>query len=132
MSMRNYAISEYGMVLSESQIYQIAKVLIPAQEWAEEDWESADIYDFIDKLDIVSYCSDFEGEALMITDDGYDWDKSIIYNNSDFICYIPLDKYPTLFKAAYCNIEEAKNEIRERICDAIDVNIYNIVGTYFG
>lgn len=134
MSMRDYAVDEYGMVLNEEEIYKIAKVLIPTQEWAEEDWDDADTWEFVDRLDdIMSSYSEFSGEALIVKENGEnDWDKNTIYRNGDSIFYIPLTKYSTLLTAAYNNLEEAKNEIRERICNAVDVEIHHIIGTYFG
>ena len=38
MSMRDYAVDEYGMVLNEEEIYKIAKALIPAEDMAIAFW----------------------------------------------------------------------------------------------
>ena len=134
MSMRDYAVNEYGMVLNEEEIYKIAKVLIPAEEWVEEDWDNADTWEFVDRLDDVISCySEFSGEAFIVKENGEDdWNRYVEYRGSDSIFYIPLSKYPTLFTPAYSNIEEAKNEIRESICNTVDVDIHHIIGIYFG
>jgi hypothetical protein len=135
MSMRNYAVDDYGMLLSREDACKIAKTIIPPQEWAEEDWESADLYEYMDRLGMITCTCSFEGEAIPINENGQeDWENSKSYGSrvEEEIYYIPLEKYPSLFNQAYKSLDEAKQEISEQINGALDVTIYHIVGTYFG
>ena len=86
MSMRDYAFSEYGIVLND---------LIDddtLQELAEND--------------VISSQFSFTGESFEVNDDGStDWGNSETYDDNT-VYYVELPKYPHLFKAAYRNMSE--------------------------
>lgn len=138
MSMRDYAVNDYGLVLDEETIKVIASQY--CEGYTEEDYDE-DPWGFNDELysaGIVEYMSDFSGETIHIDDDGIDdWRNTDVYC-SDLIYYIPVSRISTLFKAAYNNIEEMVDEFKEKIGEYFteDFNyreyIRHIVGTYFG
>lgn len=135
MSMRDYAVSDYGLLLDEETIKVIAsKVFDDFSEDEKEDWGYL-LYD----MGICEYVSEFTGEAQEITDDGvFVWGGNYESYNNEVITYVPLSHYPTLFKKAYNNMEEIIDELkiklgmylpndfdyRSRIC--------HISGTYYG
>lgn len=138
MSMRDYAVNEYGLVLNTNHLQILAARIL--DDYSDEGWE-IDKYGIVDELtykSCVNYIGDFCGEAFTIKDSGEtDFMNSEPYN-SDTIYYIPILNYPTLLKSAYNSIEEIVSEYKERIGnylpDNFDYrsNIKHIVGTYFG
>lgn len=138
MSMRDYAVNDYGLVLDEDMMKIIASQY--CEGYTEEDYDE-DFCAFNDELygaGIVEYMSDFSGEAVYIDDDGIDdWRNTDVYC-SDVIYYIPVSNISTLFKAAYNNIEEMVDEFKDKIGKYFTEdfnyrkNIRHIVGTYFG
>jgi len=94
MSMRDYAFSEYGIVLND---------LIgddTLQELAEND--------------VISSQFSFTGESFEVNDDGStDWGNSETYNDGT-VYYVELPKYPHLFKAAYRNMNALVKSIAAR------------------
>ena len=138
MSMRDYAVNDYGLVLDEDMMKTIASQY--CEDYTEEDYDE-DPWAFDDELycaGIVDYISEFSGEAIYINDNGIDdWRMTTPYND-DRIYYIPVSRIGTLFEAAYNNIEEMIDEFKSKIgkyfTDDFDYrkHICHIVGTYFG
>ena len=134
MSMRDYAYVDYGLVLDKKTIkYMYGKVFKDGNEEYEEDMGYA-LYD----KGIVEYTGEFTGEAMKIDDNGNDtWGDSTVYT-ADVIYYVPLGKYPSLFKANYKDIneivEEFKSKVGEYMPEGYDyrANIRHIIGTTFG
>lgn len=136
MSMRDYAVDDYGLVLDEETIKVVASKVF--DYWVEDRGR----YDFaIDLFDkgICEYISEFTGEAQEVNDDGlYHWGRDIKDFNHDLIVYVPVSNYPTLFKKAYNNmdelVEEFKAKIGEYLPEDFDYrsNIRHICGTYYG
>lgn len=135
MSMRDYAVDDYGLVLDkEAMKAMISKLGIMVID--EEDFDfSYYLYD----EGICEYISEFTGEAQAINDDGYfDFSRDYESYNSDSIAYVPLAKYPTLFKRAYNNMEEIIDELKLKIGKYVPEDfdyrsrICHICGTYFG
>lgn len=141
MSMRDYAVDDYGMVLNTNHLQMLAKRI--CEDYSDKEWEkSADSrYDFLDEVSEKSdmqYISGFDGEAILIADDGSDdWNDSLPYDD-DSIYYIPLSSYPTMFKPAYNSVDEIVDELREKVGRFLPQgfeyrnNIRHIVGTYYG
>lgn len=135
MSMRNYAVDDYGIVLSMDDLRRIcAKVL--QEDISDEEWE-IDAYGFIDsvrgKIDICS-CGDFTGKALRIDIDGTDNYIDTITFSDDEVFYIAIRKYPTLFSGAYESFKDMvldfKNIMFKYVPDNFDFsNVRHIVGT---
>lgn len=138
MSMRDYAINDYGLVMTREMLKTICSNYY--REYTEEKYND-DEYSFNDALyeeGVVEYISGFTGEAMVIDDNGSDDYNSSEAYNDDTIYYVPTQNYGTLFKAAYANIEELESEFRNKFNKYFpdDFNyrkhICHIVGTYFG
>ena len=138
MSMRDYAINDYGLVMTREMLKTICSKYY--REYTEEKYND-DEYSFNDALyeeGIVEYISGFTGEAMVIDDNGSDDYNSSEAYNDDTIYYVPNQNYGTLFKAPYANMEELESEFRNKFNkyfpDDFDYrkHICHIVGTYFG
>lgn len=138
MSMRDYAINDYGLVMTREMLKTICSNYY--REYTEEKYND-DEYSFNDALyeeGVVEYISGFTGEAMVIDDNGSDDYNSSEAYNDDTIYYVPTQNYGTLFKAAYANIEELESEFRNKFNKYFpdDFNyrkhICHIVGTYSG
>lgn len=138
MSMRDYAINDYGLVMTREMLKTICSKYY--REYTEEKYND-DEYSFNDALyeeGIVEYISGFTGEAMVIDNNGSDDYNSSEAYNDDTIYYVPNQNYGTLFKAAYANMEELESEFRNKFNkyfpDDFDYrkHICHIVGTYFG
>ena len=135
MSMRYYAVSDYGLLLDEETIKIIAsKLFEDFSEDEKEDWGYL-LYDH----GICEYISDFTGEAQQLSDNGtVVWSSNGEVYNDDVIYYIALSKYPTLFNGAYSCMDELIDEFKENLGEYLpdDFNYRNkirhISGTYFG
>lgn len=138
MSMRDYAVNDYGLIMTRDMLKTICSKYY--REYTEEKYDK-DEYSFNDALyeeGVVEYISEFTGEAITIDENGTDdYNSSEVYNY-DTIYYVPTKKYVTLFKAAYANMEELESEFRDKLNkylpDDFDYrkHICHIVGTYFG
>lgn len=133
MSMRDYAVNDYGLVLDEQTIKIIASKIF--DDFADDDCDWG--YELYNK-GICKYISEFTGAAMSICDDGtLDWRHAYTYCD-DVIYYVPITRISTLFKAAYKNMEklvnEFKTELGEYLPDDFDYRsrIRQICGTYFG
>lgn len=132
MSMRDYAVNDFGVVFDEEMLIAMAN-----KKNIEYDKEDIDCYDIADHFGF-EYISEFTGEATRVYPDGtFDRKTSLIFNN-DAVYYLPLMKSSTLFNAAYDSIEDIVAEVAERIGEFLPDdfnckdNIRNIVGTYYG
>lgn len=135
MSMRDYAVDDYGLLLDEETIKVIASKVIDdfshddtAIDWTYELYEHG----------ICEYISEFTGEAQEVDGNGFYWGGESKEYNNDVIAYIQASKYPTLFRKAYNNmdelVEEFKNKVGEYLPDDFDYRsrIRHICGTYYG
>lgn len=135
MSMRDYAVSDFGLVLDEETIKVIAsKVFVDFSDDEEEDWGYA-LYD----MGICEHISEFTGEAQEITDNGaFVWGGDYKTYSNDSINYVPISRFPTLFKKAYNNMEEIIDEFKTKLgmylTEDFDYRsrICHISGTYYG
>ena len=133
MRMRDYACENYGLVLSKDVMKLICEKEFVDEPVEDEEYGMA-LYD----ADICNCMGNFTGEALYVNDDGSDnWGHSQHYN-CDSVYYVPANKYPTLFKTAYKDIDELIAEFKEKVGEYLPEdfdcrsNIRHIVGTYFG
>lgn len=138
MSMRYYAVNDYGLVMTREMLKTICSKYY--REYTEEKYND-DEYSFNDALyeeGIIEYISGFTGEAMVIDDNGNDYNSNSEAYNDDTIYYVPTQNYGTFFKAAYANMEELESEFRNKFNkyfpDDFDYrkHICHIVGTYFG
>ena len=138
MSMRDYAVDDYGLLMTDETMKLIASRVF--EDYTDEDYDKDELY-FNDRLyeaNIIDYIGEFTGEAMEIDDNGKNtWNTGEIYN-CDIIYYVPISRISTLFKAAYSNMDELINEFKEKLHeylpDDFDYRKYirRIVGTYYG
>ena len=138
MSMRDYAVHDYGLLMTKEMLKAVASKVIDGYSDEEYDNNEMDFNYELYELGIIETISEFTGEAMQINIDGSDnWSNSE-YFNSECIYYIPTSKYPSIFAAAYKNMDEIANEFKEKLGeylpDDFDYKFYirHIVGTYFG
>ena len=135
MSIGYYAVDDYGLLLTEETTKIIASKVC-------DDFEDMDEDEYGDALyeeGICEYIVDFTGEAGILFDDGLNaWMQNGEMYDEDRIYYVQSSNYPTLFKAAYENmdtlIEEFKSKVGEYLPEDFDyrANIRHITGTYYG
>lgn len=138
MSMRDYAVNDYGLVMTRDMLKIICSKYY--REYTEDRYDK-DEYSFNDALyeeGVVEYISEFTGEAMAIDDNGNDIYSGSETYDADIIYYIPIKNYGTLFKAAYSSMDELESEFKSKLNkylpDDFDYrkHICHIVGTYFG
>ena len=138
MSMRDYAVDDYGLLMNKEMVKAIAsKVCDDFTEEEYNDYPFEFAYELYDK-GIVEYINSFTGEAIAINDNGENsWGVSEYYND-DVIYYVPTKNISTLFKAAYKDMEEMIEEFKSRLGEYLSEDfeyrkyIRHISGTYFG
>lgn len=138
MSMRNYAVDEYGLLMTEEMLKTIVEKTYT--DYTEEQYNEDSFefhYDLYER-GIVEYISEFTGESIEIDNDGCDiWQKSENYS-CDIVYFVPVKQYSTLFCAAYRNmgqiVHEFKMKFDKYFPDDFDYrsHIRHIVGTYYG
>ena len=137
MSMRDYGLADYGLVLSRETMKILASKM--CIDYSDEEYEE-DEYGFnetvVDRIG-AEYVSDFTGEARIITAEGFDGCDEVSYC-ADTLYYIPCKHFPSLFSRAYCTIYSIVREMSERVGKYLPSdfdyigNICHIVGTYLG
>lgn len=137
MSMRDYAVDDYGLVLDKETIKVIAS---KAFDDFTEDEDILSVWGYeLYESGICEYVSEFTGESQVLTDDGaFIWGGEYECYNCEELVYIPLFKYPTLFKPAYNNMEEIVKEFKDKLGEYLAEDfdyrsrIRHICGTYYG
>ena len=141
MSMKNYSVCEYGLVLKPEVLREIASRIF--DDFSQEEWEinsCAYISDIVD-CQGFNYISEFSGEIIPFfiekNEEKLLWERSVSYDCKSIV-YIPTLKYPKMFSSAYNNAEELISEIKKNVEELLPTdfdfmqNIYLIVGTYMG
>jgi hypothetical protein len=133
--MRDYAVDDYGLLLTEETMKIIASKVCDDFDDMEEDEYGDALYE----EGICEYIGDFTGEAGILFDDGLnDWISNGEMYDGDRIYYVQVSSYPTIFKAAYENMDALINEFKEKVGEYLPddfnyrANIRHIVGTYYG
>ena len=138
MGMKEYAINDYGFILDKEVIELIASKAF--DDFSNDDNTLPDWVDLGYELyekGICEYVSEFTGELQELTDTG-EWNGNSKYCNCETIFYVPLSKYPALFKAAYKSMKEAVNELRSKLSNYLPATfdyrsrVCYIGGTYYG
>ena len=141
MSMREWSVQDYGLLLTLDTMKILAKR--HCEGFTEEEFND-DEFAFYEEIEDVfggniEYISEFTGEAKYIEDSGADeWGSQTEYFNSDYIYYIPINRAVTLFKATYKDMEDMIADFKDRVGEYMPedfdyrANIRHIVGTYFG
>ena len=135
MSMRYYAVDDYGLLLTEETMKIIASKVYDDFDDIEEDEYGDALYD----KGICEYIGDFTGEAGVLLDNGLnDWISNGEMYDGDRIYYIQVSSYPTILKAAYKNMDKLIAEFKEKVGEYLPndfdyrANIRHIIGTYYG
>ena len=141
MSMIEYAVYDYGLLLTRDTMKALAEM--HCEDFTEDRFEE-DEFAFYEEIEDVFcgnivYTSEFTGEAKYIEDDGTcGWGCDSVCYDSDYIYYVPIDRRLTLFEAAYKNMDDMIADFKERVGkympDDFDyrTNLRYIVGTCFG
>ena len=133
MSMRNYGVSDYGIILpAAAQVYMAHQVdpHITANDPDDSDVVDA-VYDYSENID------EFYGEAFGVMDNGYTDYYTYDTYDGDRITYLGI-KSPSLFEAAYEDmsdfVAQAKAEYGDMLPPNFDyrANIRHIIGSYYG
>ena len=120
MSMKTYAATDYGLYITTEDLQSYA------------DKNNLDVNDVGYDYGFNVY-SDADGECFLLMQDEHD-----SFDVEDYFMIAPLEKYPSLFKQAYLNKEEAlqelKNNYGEFLPDDFDYEgkFVHYVGTTFG
>lgn len=138
MSMRDYAVDDYGLLMTKKMLKAVASKA--TEDYSDEEYDNYEM-DFnyeLYELGIIETISDFTGEAMKIDADGSDnWYNGECFNG-ECVYYVPVSKYPNIFTAAYKDMDEIANEFKEKLGKYLpndfDYKLYirHIVGTYFG
>ena len=138
MSMRDYGVDDYGLLMTKETLKIIASQVFDSYTEEDYDYDPEYYSDRLYELSVIERIGEFTGEAMEIDDEGKnEWNTGETYN-WDIIYYVPISHMSTLFKAAYNNMNELVNEFKEKLCeylpDDFDYrgNIRRIVGTYYG
>ena len=141
MSMREYAVYDYGMLLTLDMMKTLAKM--HCEDFTEDEFEE-DKFAFYEEVENVfggeiEYISDFTGEAKYIEDSGSDeWGSDTEYFNGDYIYYIPINRMASLFQAPYRDMEDMIADFKSRVGKYMPKdfdyrnNLRHIIGTYWG
>ncbi|MBP5462002.1 MAG: hypothetical protein J6Y20_07765 [Lachnospiraceae bacterium] len=140
MSIRDYGVNDYGLLLREDTMKRLASAI--CKDYTEEEYLE-DPYSFNEVItdSIAEYIFNFTGEAVKIRDNGEDdWmtPNCSEYYDDDFLYYIPLSRYPSLFNAAYTGIGEVVEELKRTAGRYLPSDfdyrsdIRHIIGTYYG
>jgi uncharacterized protein (UPF0297 family) len=134
--MKYNAVTDYGLVLNDDTIKVIASKVF---DDCDKNESAYDLGYRLYEQGICEYISEFTGEAEELMDDGrFYWGCEYEDYNADYIFYIPLFCYPTLFNKAYNDMDEIigelKSKVGEYLPDDFDYrkNIRHICGTYYG
>ena len=102
MSMRDYGVDDYGVVLNGLGA-ENGKHPEFDEEWLEEMVDS----------DLINIQGDFTGELIPVYDTGRpDWNQSE-YLDCESVYYIALKRNPELFEQAYKDMNELMDEVVE-------------------
>lgn len=138
MSMRDYAINDYGLLFNSNILHVVATKLY--DDCSDENWDKNE-YDFIERVTEtlgLEYLPEFSGEAFKIEDNGQDYWRDADYYCGDSIYYFRAINSPTLFNTAYKNMDELIDEFKHWLGKYLPESfnyrcfIRHIVGTYYG
>ena len=136
MSMRDYAVDDYGLVLDKETVKTIASQVI--DDYTEEENVMGVLgYELYDR-GICEYIGDFTGEAQEIDGRGLYCGGDSQEYYGDVIVYVQATHYPTLFRKAYNNMDEIVKEFKSKVGEYLPEDfdyrsrIRHICGTYFG
>jgi hypothetical protein len=131
MSMRDYAVDDYGIIIGEDEFAYMS-------EHYDGEGDKSCYYDVLE--DLAEYNGEFTGEAHLINEDGttdYGGRNTLSFSD-DATWYFSIPKWGTLFKVAYNNMDELVQDMKEKYGKYLPPdydyikNIRHIIGTYYG
>lgn len=138
MSTRVCAVNAYGLILKEEDVIKYLKNFVKQglSDLTEEELEGITAWEALDFTDAIIGFGEFNGEAVSITEGGYEsWGDSTIYDCDD-VFVIELPVYPSLFSPAYSSMDEMEIRLRERFHNLLgeDFNyrdVRHLIGTTY-
>ena len=137
MSMRDYGFSDYGLVITKSAAYELARQIFKPDEMADWNQEKYGWYADIAEEFNLEYVFEFSGAAFRFNAAGVESECEYEYWD-DIILYAPLAKLPSLVRATYQSMDEVVSEFKDGIGKYLPEdydylgNICHITGTYYG
>lgn len=137
--MKDYSISDFGIIFCTKELEYAALILKAEDNNFEYLDENGDIdeYCVAESIDLEQVSS-FTGDAVLVDiDSNYDYGNVVSFSDETII-YANVQKWSTLFKAAYSSMSEIVDEMKKNYgmylpCDFdYKSNIRKIVGTYYG
>lgn len=138
MSMRHYGVDDYGLIVTDEMLQTIASKY--CADYTEEEYRENRFafHEALYEAGIIEYISEFTGESVAVDDDGRD-----IYTEgeeywADLLYYLPANKYSTLFKTAYNNMDELVSEFKWQLHEYLPEDfdyrdhVRHLVGSYYG
>lgn len=141
MSMREYAVYDYGLLLTEEMMKVLAKM--HCKDFTEEDFDM-DEFGFYEEVELVfggniEYVGQFTGEAKYVEDDGScNWGFNSVFYDDEVLYYVPINRKLSLFEATYKSMDDMIADFKERVGKYMPedfdyrYNMRYIVGTYWG
>jgi len=109
MSSEYFAVSEYGIGITEENIEKMAE----ASAMAEEDVVNY----LVEELNVI-FCNDVNGNFMVMKETGkIDWANQVPADKFSYL--LPLKNEPNPFIAAYGSMDEAIAELKERLSEKI-------------
>ena len=138
MSMRHYGVDDYGLLVTEEMLEIIASKY--CADYTEEEYKENKFafWEALYEAGIVDYVSEFTGESIEVDDNGRDNYSEGEEYWASYLYYLPANKYSTLFKAAYDNMDELVSEFRWKLHEYLPYDfdyrchVRHIVGSYYG
>lgn len=118
MSMRDYALTDHGLILDEDTLKYMAEKTC---EDYSGDWDEDPYYyigSLMDRFGIYEV-DNFSGEVCPIGRDGDCEHENPVYFSEETIYYIPTLLAPTFLRAAYESYDEIKEEFEMRLGEAL-------------
>ena len=139
MSMREYAVDSYGILLDKPLMKTLAGKI--CDEYSDDEYEE-DPYGFNEaveeSLGCIDYIGNFSGEAFPLENDGREKPLDSEEYSDEAVYILTANRTPSLFKAAYKDMDEMVEDFKYEIGIYLDPDfdyrsrIRQFVGTYWG
>lgn len=115
MSMRDYAVDDYGLVFNGNHLQLLASQV--CDDYTEKDYDKNryDYYEAVVDKFALECIGEFTGEAIYVDDEGSSRFDIVDIYNADSIYYLSLSEHATLFKSAYNSIDDIINEFKTKV-----------------